>query len=315
MQNYAHNWIALLLLIYRAYSGITGLTKFFRSSYKKAWYSPSTNPIKSQHIAIEMNPLLHSNVRYCKSPAHFVAKVCSSLDHLLEEINPTETLIFVFDGPAPFAKLQTQRNRRESSPESSLLTPGTDFMDSMCDLVLFYILQRIKRPKFQNIKVYISGSRCPGEGELKIVNWVNTIMPNPTDSLIVCGTDSDLLIQAINFPSVDNLIIYQYGSDNSNMFCEMSMLTKEIGKGILSLSSADDSNKNISKVPMPKNKTMDYFKSGYFSSKQFRLDIAFLFIIHGNDYLPKLRGVNFGRSLYVYSEVIKYTLEIYIFLN
>ena len=51
--------------------------------------------------------------------------------------------------PAPFAKLQTQRNRRISSPENSLITPGTDFMNAMDDVVLCYVLQRARRPLFQ----------------------------------------------------------------------------------------------------------------------------------------------------------------------
>jgi hypothetical protein len=52
---------------------------------------------------------------------------------------------------APFAKLQTQRNRRISSPENSLITPGTDFMNAMDDVILCYVLQRVKRPLFQVI--------------------------------------------------------------------------------------------------------------------------------------------------------------------
>jgi XRN 5'-3' exonuclease N-terminus len=46
------------------------------------------------------------------------------LDCLLKMVEPTKSLVLTFDGPAPFAKLQTQRNRRISSPQNCLITPG-----------------------------------------------------------------------------------------------------------------------------------------------------------------------------------------------
>jgi len=137
-----------------------------------------------------------------------------------------------------FAKIavpcvQTQRNRRISSPENSLITPGTDFMNAMDDVVLCYVLQRVRRPLFQNLTVYISGARQPGEGELKIVDWLQTHIPlseaapppappapalpaspaappgaavtghhrvarrHSNDSVVICGSDSDILLQAL----------------------------------------------------------------------------------------------------------------------
>ena len=37
--------------------------------------------------------------------------------------------------------------------------------------------QRVRRPLFQNLTVYISGARQPGEGELKIVDWLQSRIP------------------------------------------------------------------------------------------------------------------------------------------
>jgi 5'-3' exonuclease len=118
--------------------GISGLTKFFRSRYKKAWYSTDSvkGKVEVKHIAIEMNQLLHTNMRSSVDPKHFLAKIFLSLDKLLLQVTATESLIFVFDGPPPFTKMQTQRSRRKSSPENSLLTPGTNFMDTMEDVMV-----------------------------------------------------------------------------------------------------------------------------------------------------------------------------------
>lgn len=185
--------------------GVQGLSKFFRTKYKSAWHVTGTkDPTTAKHVAIEMNQILHSNLRGCHDPQHFISKVFCAIDSLLRHVTPTETLILVFDGPAPFAKMQTQRNRRQSSPDASLLTPGTYFMDTTVDMLLCYILQRAKRPALANVTVYVSGPTNPGEGELKIVDWVNTIMPSYNDSIVICGSDSDLIIQVTETPALIN---------------------------------------------------------------------------------------------------------------
>jgi 5'-3' exonuclease len=217
----------LLLAINEIHSGILGLTKFFRTNYKNAWTTLNTKePLEASHVAIEMNQILHTNMRVARDPKHFISKIYCSLDGLLDVVKPTESLVLVFDGPAPFAKMQTQRSRRRSSPDNSLLTPGTYFMDTMQDVVLCYVLQRLNKPLFRNLTVYVSSARDAGEGELKIVNWVSTMMPCKDDSLVICGSDSDLILQAISFPSVGNLTILQNGP--VDMFCNISRLIHEI---------------------------------------------------------------------------------------
>ena len=51
-------------------------------------------------------------------------KIFLEMDCLLKLVEPTKTLVLTFDGPAPFAKLQTQRSRRITSPQNCLITPG-----------------------------------------------------------------------------------------------------------------------------------------------------------------------------------------------
>lgn len=179
--------------------GVPGLTKFLRSKYKNSWHDVSRRkPIVVKHVAIEMNQILHSNLHGARDPQHFISKVFRSIDTVLKHIIPTESLVMVFDGAAPFAKIQTQRSRRQSSPDSSLFTPGTYIMNTTVDLLLCYTLKRIRKPVLANVTVYISGSRKPGEGELKIVEWVNSIMPCHNDSIAICGGDSDLIIQVMH---------------------------------------------------------------------------------------------------------------------
>ena len=84
-----------------------------------------------------MNQLVHSCFRTTSTPSHLMARIFMNLDEYLKAARPTKSLVLAFDGPAPFAKIQTQRNRRISTPESSLVTPGTDFMNSMVLILSF----------------------------------------------------------------------------------------------------------------------------------------------------------------------------------
>ena len=89
--------------------------------------------------------------------------------------------------------MQTQRHRRTASPESSLLTPGTDLMNSMENILMCYTLQRYQ--KFGNISIFISGGNHPGEGELKIISWINNHLENCSESILIYGSDSDIVLQ------------------------------------------------------------------------------------------------------------------------
>ena len=248
-------------------------------------------------------------MRVANDPKHFISKIFCSLDKLLAVAKPTESLILVFDGPAPFAKMQTQRSRRSQSPDNSLLTPGTYFMDTMEDAMVCYVAQRLRRPPLsENVAVYISGARGPGEGELKIVNWIHNIMPDYNDTMIICGSDSDLLIQALSFPCVRNLKVLQNGIDKLHFACDIHHLTHEI------LSDADFRGKNcvsefeytMSSIQRRKKTEGSHIKSLDEIDIATRVDFVLLFILNGNDYLPRLRGGGtFTKILMAYSKITK----------
>ena len=101
--------LLLLLSIPSFNGGIPGLTKFFRSNYKPAWclHDKKAESMEAMHLAIEMNPILHMNMRAAKNPTHYISKIFCTLDKILTMVKPTKSLILVFDGPAPFAKVIT----------------------------------------------------------------------------------------------------------------------------------------------------------------------------------------------------------------
>jgi hypothetical protein len=136
------------------------------------------------HLCIDMNQVLHGCIRGSKSPDHVMAKIFQNLDMILRFSRPRKSLVLAFDGPAPFAKIITQRNRRKSNSLGCLVTPGTDLMNSMENMMLCYVLQRQSWPQLSNVTVFISDGKNPGEGELKIISWIKHYMPHTVDSII-----------------------------------------------------------------------------------------------------------------------------------
>lgn len=326
------------LLMLGSKAGVIGLTKFFRKRGGSAWKAASSSKVLfADHLCIDMNQLIHISVRSKDKLVFSVKRIFHDLDNLLKYVVPMKSLVLVFDGPAPFAKLQTQRNRRMSTPENNIITPGTDFMALMETYMLGYVFQRIYR--FNNISVYISGANSPGEGEVKIIDWSTTHIHNKNDTLVICGADSDILLQAMMLSEISSISVLQGGSAYSTAFCNISAMLENLSN-FANLTDQGENNKRLhpkylqylenkavaneignstqtantelTNTTQPAvwsrstlsfvNKSADYLDS---VPPSFRLDIIILFLLQGNDYLPKMRGVTIEKTLAAYGKVIK----------
>ena len=252
-----------------------------------------------------MNQLIHTSVRSKDKLVLSVKRIYHELDNLLKYVTPTKSLVLVFDGPAPFAKLQTQRNRRMSTPENNIITPGTDFMALMETYMLGYIFQRIYR--FNNISVYISGANSPGEGEVKIIDWATTHILNKNDTLVICGADSDILLQAMMLSEISSISVLQGGSAYSTAFCNITIMLENLSN-VANLTDHGDISKPLHPLYQQylDNKLLELEKSKQSSNQSyiisrnalsiinksadfldstpnsFRLDIIILFLLQGN---------------------------------
>jgi len=328
-------------------AGVVGLTKFLRrkgSNGESAWKPASiSQTVSTDHLCIDMNQLVHTSVRSKSTPnLHQCSRrMFFELDNILKYVTPKKSLVLVFDGPAPFAKLQTQRNRRIVSPESNIITPGTDFMALVESLMVSYAFSRVNRLK--NVTVYIPGTTAPGEGEVKIIDWATTHITNRNESLVVCGLDSDILVQGIILSRISQIQVLQLGKDYSAAFCNISLIidnlafsanltdpaellnatnnrfTREDINRDLYLESIANGNIPAKSSSFLTSLTQFQLESivrhglrsrkpdGYLTEypKSFGLDLIALFVMQGNDYLPKVRGVTMDRALLAYGNVMK----------
>lgn len=335
--------------------GIVGLSKYLRTGYKNSWISDinKVGTIQVDHLCIDMNQVLHGCFRSTKSPDHIMAKIFIKLDDIFAKVSPHKSLVLAFDGPAPYAKVQTQRKRRKTHPECSLITPGTEFMNSMESVMICYILQRYRKHRLSNVAVFISDGTCPGEGELKIIDWIQHHMPRPIselstadsilkqsfvqnnllssrDSVLICGSDSDILVQSICMGAVNpNTMVLQLTADGPDALCNISSLIVGLvhAAGVNWKELADyqvmATNNNNDGYPVeerlvvsePASPTLPADTSARPEKQQqfhpilqlrsLHVDLAVLFALQGNDYLPKMRCISNQRALLAYSQAMR----------
>jgi len=128
--------------------GIKGFLAFLKTF--PGGVSELPNEVVFDHVAIDMNGLLHRASQKSSTRDEFVMKLFSTLDRTIKAAVPRKTLILAVDGPAPAAKLEEQRRRRltrdggedcsEQQPGGAVsqleLTPGTAFMAEDLDAIL-----------------------------------------------------------------------------------------------------------------------------------------------------------------------------------
>jgi 5'-3' exonuclease len=99
-----------------------------------------------------MNAILHVQLRRASSEEHALTLIFQRLHATLRLVRPGSHVLLALDGPAPLAKLSTQRARRQKVLQkkarrrgiSSLVaTPGTAFMARLEQALLYFICSEL----------------------------------------------------------------------------------------------------------------------------------------------------------------------------
>jgi 5'-3' exonuclease len=141
------------------------------------------------HLYLDSNSIVYDAMRSIEYSGNnddyerkLINAVCKKIETYIQQISPSHLLFIAFDGVAPVAKLDQQKNRRYKSwftnqydktdnPvwNSTAITPGTDFMNKLNLQVRYHF----RKPSSYNVKkIIISGSDFPGEGEHKIFEYI-----------------------------------------------------------------------------------------------------------------------------------------------
>ena len=166
--------------------------------------------------------------------AEMLQRICESIDACIAILRPTSSVFIAFDGVAPVAKLNQQRERRYKSwylgemetqrrrdhnkitqkggqkgghvepPKpmwnTSAITPGTKFMNALHDKLAEYY--DTTNPSALNARYNLSGagiivssSKEPGEGEHKLFEYIRDHAAEHANmTTVIYGLDADLIM-------------------------------------------------------------------------------------------------------------------------
>ena len=226
-----------------------------------------------------------------------IASVIAKIEEYVRTINPSKLVYIAFDGVAPVAKLEQQRQRRYKSWyqnevshqllnkdtkecwNTASITPGTTFMHELNESVTKHFDKNVcKKLGVKNI--IVSGSNSVGEGEHKIFEYIR--QNNISTKTVIYGLDADLIMLSINhLPICPNIYLFRETphfiqtidnslEPNENYCIDILELTKSIMNYLETDNANTNTNININIV----------------------YDYIFLCFFLGNDFLPHFPAVN-----------------------
>jgi len=265
--------------------GIAGFQKWIRTTFPEAVDDVHKSAAdRFDYVCIDMNHVIHSVANRSPDYQRLPLLLFAELDRLLKACRPLKAVVLAMDGPAPLAKVATARKRREqyvsrkqynsSSGHDYYLefTPGTEMMHELSNAIEYFICQRLlNRSKFGRIEFIFSGSNVHGEGEIKILDYLNlcVVPKQENSSVVIIGGDSDIILQALCTPQIYNFFVFVRGGGASS--CVSIRLLGSLIDELL----GDNQ----------------------------RLDFVLLCFLSGNDYLPKLRGYSMSKAVKKYRRI------------
>lgn len=246
--------------------------------------------------------------------AEVITLVCEKIQHYIDLFQPKEKIIIAFDGVAPVAKLNQQRERRykswltgdlqkrienkmatkkmttlpcenvETSTfwNTSSITPGTAFM--------LKLNERVTAHFESNPKVFVSTSGACGEGEHKIFQYIRDFSDlHKNQTTIIYGLDADLIMLCLNHLHISERIF---------LYRETPEFIKSIDKTL------DEAAQYYIDIPELAQSIIKYMNGMHdqhgqvsekieFQSEKCRMfDYIFICFMLGNDFMPHFPALN-----------------------
>lgn len=251
-----------------------------------------------------VNNLDFSKINQDELDEYILNEVCNSISNYISSIKPDENVYIAFDGVAPVAKLEQQRNRRYKSWfqsefikkikntsnkwDTTRITPGTLFMKKLNQYIKHYFINNHKLGVKQ---IIVSGSDEPGEGEHKIYKYIrdNSEYHKETTTVIY-GLDADLIMLTLNHLHISKKLylfretphfiktIDKTLTPNELYVIDIPKMEQEIINNFVL--NPDNPNTSITET-QKNNKIFDYI---------------FICFMLGNDFLPHFPSINIRTS-------------------
>lgn len=307
--------------------GIPGLNSYLRKEYPEAFVKGSL-PWQTAHLYFDLNFVLHqcagrrdiSAASLTEEDVHaFAQDVLTAMlwyiDTLCDQGLEAASITVCMDGPPSVMKFAEQRDRRRSKLSakadedisgddlvSLALTPGTDFMESLSELLLRLIEDAGWSEKLV-LPLTLLDAGTPGEGEHKIAKAIleSDRREGPSKHVII-GGDADLTVIAVT------LVGGMHG--DVGVFSEDLFVASKLARAINLFPP------QIKATPLARGSLSECMPKGRDGSQHvltsFRpqaADFAFLSLLGGNDYLaPAVKRPKSGAKSHMDWLLSRYTL-------
>ncbi|KAH8601378.1 exoribonuclease 2 [Bisporella sp. PMI_857] len=198
---------------------------------------PNPNGEEFDNLYLDMNGIVHpcshpEDRPPPKDEEEMMMEIFKYTERVVRMVRPRKLLMIAIDGVAPRAKMNQQRSRRfravqdakvkaeekaehlkilkaQGGPihetevvkawDSNEITPGTPFMDILAASLRYWIKYKLTTdPAWAKMKVIISDSTVPGEGEHKIMEFIRSQRSSPEHDPntrhVIYGLDADLIM-------------------------------------------------------------------------------------------------------------------------
>ncbi len=246
--------------------GIPSYFSYIVKNHRQILKKFKPQSLKVDNLYLDSNSIVYDAVHKdpLQSDADIIQKTILKIDEYIALVQPKNNIFIAFDGVAPVAKMEQQRQRRHRSvPSSSTgfdttkITPGTDFMKQMNTALIKHYTKAIV-------------SFGVGEGEHKLFQFIrDNEAAHSKQTTIVYGLDADLIMLSLNHLSM----------------CPKLFLFRETPHFIQSIDRGIDPNENylldIGELARTMNNEIISMN-----------DYIFLCFFLGNDFMPHFPAIS-----------------------
>ena len=212
-----------------------------------------------------------------------------------------KTILIAIDGVPTMAKMGEQKLRRymgnligylsQTKSTTSFswskknISPGTNFMKNLQESLRSKELYlAIKKMCINLDELIISDTTSPGEGEMKIINFIKQRNIDNADNIIVYSPDSDVILLLMMLDN--NLTMLRYDQQSSK-------LDNNFNGRIFNIININKFSEVIISHIINRLKYIKFYRRNLLN------DIIFMFTIFGDDFLPKLETFRVNYDIFI----------------